>query len=273
MQRYNVPTAEMDMEELLLFFRSQYEELYYSTIGSEMYIWRVLTQQEYKHIVEFSLTEGEAFERVCQVAILFPEYDYVNEGLAYLPETLGADILDKSGYGKFSKDFDILEEYRAETQRFDKQAEIIINRAFSYITFDDMAGWTRTKLLKYLAKAEWSLQFIDRMEHIKLLSSDVAERLAAEGDDEEGEETRPLTQEEIIHRTAKNIRQRGGDPMLDLRALYKKPDPEYVDMPFIGGSAHMDGLINGIDNWKGGMVYGRFESIRESVQKVSARRG
>lgn len=271
--------SEMSMEDVIVYFRSQYDELYISEINGSKFIWRTLRQKEYRQIVEFSTSENEAFERVCHMAILYPNYDYVNFSLAYLPETLGAQILDKSGYGKFSKEFDILNEYREEMGRFDRQAEVLVNRAFPYITFEAMEDWTRTKLLKFLAKAEWSLQFIDRMHHVRLLSEEeIAEeaRMAQQEGEEVDETLAPAstkTEEELLREAADNIRRSGGDAMLELYPIFKKPTPDYIDLPMIGGEKQLDGMIQGVDSWRGGVKSdGRFETIRESVQKISARR-
>lgn len=267
------------MEELIIYFRSQYDELYLSEMNGQKFIWRTLKQKEYRQIVEFSTSEDEAFERVCQMAILYPNYDYVNFSLAYLPETLGAHILDKSGYGKFSKEFDILNEYRAEMERFDKQAEVLINRAFPYVTFEMMEDWTRTKLLKFLAKAEWSLQFIDQMSHVRLLSEEEAaeELRAAQEEDGEVDETlapaSTKTEEQLLKEAADNIRKNGGDALLELYPIFKKPKREFLDLPMIGGERQVEGMIQGTDSWREGMkADGRFDTIRESIQKLSARR-
>lgn len=270
----NFDYSDLSMEELIIYFRESYKEIYMTTVNSQKYIWRTLKQKEYRQIVEFSTSEEEAFERVCHMTILYPTHDYINDGLAYLPEALGTQILDKSGYGKFSKEFDILNEYRAEMERFDKQAEVIINRAFPYITFEAMEEWTRTNLLKYLAKAEWSLQFIDKMAHIRLLSEEEAREAAREA--KEGEESEePIvvkSEDEMLMETAARIRQNGGDAMLELYPIFKQPKADYLDIPMIGGERQTEGMIQGAD-WRGGTIDdGRFGTIRESVQKISARR-
>ena len=276
--RSSAPT-NASMEDLVIYYREMYEEVYLSTINGQQFIWRTLKQKEYRQIVEFSTAEEEAFERACQVAILFPEYDYIDGSLAYLPETLGTHILDKSGYGKFSKEFDILNEYRKEMERFDKQAEVLINRAFPYITFEMMGDWTKTQLLKYLAKAEWSLRFIDGFEHIRLLSEEEQyEEMIANMSEEEREGLEApasmKTEDELLMDSAKEIRRRGGDALLELYPIFKKPKADYLDLPMIGGHTQTNGIIQGVDSWKEGVVDGdRYESIRKSVQKISTRRG
>ncbi len=266
------------MEDLVIYYREKYKEIYLSELNGQQYIWRALKQKEYRQIVEFSQSEEEAFERVCQVAILYPEYDYINGSLAYLPETLGTVILDKSGYGKFSKEFDILNEFRAEMERFDKQAEVLINRAFPYITFDVMADWTKTKLLEYLAKAEWSLRFIDGFEHVRLLSEEeqYEQMIANMSPEEVAELEAPAslkTEDELLLESAKDIRDRGGDALLELYPIFKKPKADYLSLPMIGGSTQTQGIIQGVESWKEGIIDGdRYESIRESVQEISRRR-
>ena len=271
--------SEMAMEGLITYFRSLHDELYISELNGSKFIWRTLKQREYRQIVEFSTSESEAFERVCHMAILYPSYDYINYSLAYLPETIGEQILDKSGYGRFSKEFDILNEYRKEMERFDRQAEVLVNRAFPYVTFEEMEDWTRTKLLKFLAKAEWSLQFIDRLTHVRLLSEEemAEEMLRAQEEGEAPDETfapaSSKTEEELLKEAADNIRRNGGDAMLELYPLFKKKKEDYIDLPMIGGEGQFDGMIQGTDSWREGMKKdGRFDTIRESVQKISARR-
>ena len=266
------------MEDLVVYYRETYKEVYLSELNGQQYIWRALKQKEYRQIVEFSQSEEEAFERVCQVAILYPEYNYIDGSLAYLPETIGTFILDKSGYGKFSKEFDILNEYRLDMEKFDKQAEVLINRAFPYITFDMMADWTKTTLLEYLAKAEWSLRYIDGFEHVRLLSEEEQyEQMLANLSEEEREAIEApastKTEDELLMESAKNIRARGGDALLELYPIFKKPKEDYLSLPMIGGSTQTLGIIQGVESWKEGIIDGnRYESIRESVQEISRRR-
>lgn len=259
---------EMSVEELILHFRNTYEEVYLTTLGNEDFIWRTLTRKEYFEITEFADNDYDAYERICNKAVLYPVVNFATSGRAYLPEQLAPQILDESGYGRYRKEQGLLTVFRDQMNQFENQAEVIINRAFPYITFDEMENWTKEKLLKYVAKAEWSLHFIDQKNHIQLMTEEeIKEQEAEENEDnQEEEETFDLM------KLAGELRQRGQDPMFVLRHLYQKEKPEYFDRPLIGGKNQRDTLLAGAYAWKeGALQNGRYEIIREQVQRISRR--
>ena len=259
---------EMSPEELILHFRNAYEEVYLTTVNDVDYIWRTLTQKEHKEIAEFATDNYDAYERICQTAILYPEYDYMDGGLAYLPETIAPHILNESGYGAYRKEQPLLTIFRNQVSSdFLMQATILINRAFSYITLDEMENWTKEKILKYVAKAEWSLRFIDQKKHIELLTEEEI-RQSAEENGEEIPEEEPFD----LMKVANDLRKQGQDPMFVLRHLYQKEKKPYFERPMIGGAEQTDTMISGVDAWKQeGQPYGRFDTVREQVQALSRR--
>lgn len=265
---------DMSVEELILHFRNEYEEVYLTALEEDDYIWRTLTQKEYKEIAEFARDEQDANERICHLAVLYPRSNFATTGLAYLPEMLAPHILDESGYGRYRKEEPLLTIFRDQMQnQFDRQAEVLVNRAFPYITFEVMENWTKEKLLKNLSKAEWSLQFIDQKTHIQLLTDSEIKAIRAREAEENGEE------EEIIEEpafdlmgVAKELRKQGQDPMFVLRHLIEKEKEPYVVRPMIGGSLQTDTMLAGVDAWRqGGSFDGRYDTVREQVQKLSGR--
>lgn len=263
----------MDVEALILHFRNTYEEVYLTTVGDEDYIWRTLTQKEHRELAEFAKDDFDAFERICDVCVLYPDHDYGTTGLAYLPEQLAPQILDESGFGKYRKEQPLLTIFRDQmSSNFDKQAEVLINRAFPYITFEVMENWTREKILKFVAKAEWSLRFIDRKDHIMLLTEEQAKQMQEEA--EEGKEVEPVVEEPFdIMVLANELRKQGQDPMFVLRHLYQKEKPPYFERPMIGGAEQDDTMLAGVDAWRQeGTPYGRYDTVREQVQTLSRRR-
>lgn len=260
----------MGVEEIILHFRNKYEEVYLTTVGDEDYIWRTLTQKEHREIAEFATNDFDAFERICEVAVLYPEVNFRTTGLAYIPEMVAPHILEESGYGQFRKEKPLLEIFRNQmNSNFDKQAEVLINRAFPYITFEVMENWTKEKLLKHVAKAEWSLHFIDKKTHIQLLTDEEIQEL------EEGEEEAEPVEEKPfdIMEVANELRKKGQDPMFILRHLYQKEKEPYVDRPMIGGSEQHDTMLAGIDAWRqGDLPNGRFDAVQQQVQTLSRRR-
>ncbi len=259
---------KMSNEELLIYFRDHYSEVYLTTIGDRDYIWRTLTRKEYREITEFAQNDYDAYERICQKSVLYPLINFSTTGLAYLPEQLAPYILEESGYGQYRKEQDLLMIFREQMNQFENQAEVIINRAFPYITFEEMENWTKEKLLKYVAKAEWSLRFIDEKTNIQLVTSADIEQdqQEANGLIEEQEEAFD------IMALANELRAQGRDPMFVLRHLYEKPKPEYFDRPLIGGKDQTDTMLAGIQAWREGVSSnGRYEIIRKQVQKISRR--
>lgn len=261
----------MGVEELILHFRNAYEEVYLTTVGEEDYIWRTLTQKEHREIAEFATNDFDAFERICDVCILYPEQDYSSGGLAYIPEQIAPQILDESGFGQYRKEQTLLTIFRNQmSSSFDKQAEVLINRAFPYITFEVMENWTKEKIMKYVAKAEWSLRFIDRKDHIQLLTEEEIKQMQEESE----EEIEPVVEEPFdIMKVANELRKQGQDPMFVLRHLYQKEKKPYFERPMIGGAQQDDTMLAGIEAWRQeGTPYGRYDTVREQVQTLSRRR-
>jgi hypothetical protein len=258
-----------EIERLIIQFRDEYDEVYLTTIGDTDYIWRTLTRKEHGEIAEFAVNDYDAYERICVTAVLFPKFDFAHQGLAYIPEQLAPQILDESGYGQLRKEQQLLTIFRNQMEnQFEAQAEVIINRAFSYITFDEMENWTKEKLLKYVARAEWQLAFIDKRD-IRLLTDEDMKALQEESSEEEPKEEVP---EFNIMDLANELRRQGQDPLFVLRHLYEKEKPPYFVKPLIGGSKQVDTLLAGTDAWKkGALQYGRYEIIREQIQNLSRR--
>lgn len=260
---------DYQIEQMIIKFRNEYEEVYLITLEDEDFIFRALTQKEYNEIREFAKNQSDAYERICNTAVLYPKYDFSTIGRAYLPDMLAPHILNESGYGELRKEQYLINIFREQMKTsFEKQAEVIINRAFPHITFKEMENWTKEKLLKYVAKAEWSLQFIDQKQHIKLMTlEEIRQQQIENGENiKEPEETFDLM------KLANELRRRGEDPMFVLRGFYEKEKPDYVERPMIGGSEQWDTMIGGIDAWRGsGIPYGRYDIISKQVQKISRR--
>lgn len=259
-----------DIERQIIEFRNQYDEVYLTRIGDEDYIWRTLTKKEHREIAEFALNDYDAFERICQVAVLYPKTNFATTGLAYLPEQLAPLILNESGYGELRKEQYLLTVFRNQIENsFEEQAQIIINRAFPYIMFEEMENWTKEKLLKFVSRAEWQLSFIDKRD-IRLMTEEES-RLLREEEGEEIEEQDAPPEFNIMD-IANDLRQQGQDPMFVLRHIYEKEKPPYFVRPLIGGIGQSDTIVAGVDAWKrGALQNGRYEIIREQVQKISRR--
>lgn len=259
---------ERSIELLIKQLKEQYEEIYVTSFGEVDYIWRALGRQDYKEIQRLAVDEFDAYERVCNAAVLYPEADFSAFSMkAYIPNELAPQILHMSGYGEWKKEIQLLETFRNEMDEFDNQAEVIVATAFPSITFDEMGNWTKEKLMKYLARAEWQL---NTLRNINLRLAPASELDAEEG--EEVDTTPPKTMEEQIAELAQEYRENGQDPMFTMRWTYMNQEDPYMVSPIIGGYEQTDGMVAGLNAWKDGVYeHGRYARIREQVQKISRR--
>lgn len=254
-----------ELQEMLLHFRNTYEEVYVTEIGDQEYIFRTISPKEHKDIAEFADNEDDAFERICNLAVLWPKIDF-RYGKAYLPTMLAPLILEESCFGGNHKELSLLIQYRQKMADFGTQAPVIIATAFPQYRIEEIEQWTKEKIIKYATMAEWQFREIRGISNFSLVS--VMDKPEGE-DDEEQEEEKPFD----IMEHAQELRKKGIDPMFALRELITKPKQPFLDRPIVGGSAQLDGIIGGKDAWKkGALSNGRFAIVQEQVQKLSRRR-
>lgn len=205
------------MERLIKEFRKEYENVYGVIINEGEFIFRELTRGEYQDLTEHFRNEYHFEESICETAILYPEnYDFRQTGKAGLAKTLSAQILSLSGYAHPNQKIQMLEHYKNEMVEFDAQAETVISLVFQNVRFEEMRNWPQTKFMKYLARSEWVMRELWKIDReFKVI---------------EAEETAPPTVEDL----AAQVREQGGDPMFVLRHMIP-PKPEYVDFPMIAG--------------------------------------
>jgi hypothetical protein len=159
---------------------------------------------------------------------------------------------------------------------FDAQAEVIIKTAFPDITFEEMENWTKEKFMLRLAQAEWQLVELRKVP-LRLVRADEPdpdhnpEEYDDEGEILEGWYDEEENMPDPIMKIAEDMRKQGIDPMFALREFIKKPKPQYVERPLIGGSLQYEGMIAGADAWRMGVHDGRYQIIQQQVQKVSRR--
>lgn len=257
----------MDQEELermLLRFRNQYGEVYVTAIGDVEFVFRALTPKEHREIAEFAENEDDAFERICNTAVLWPKIDFTR-GRAYWPTMLAPQILEESGFGGNYKEIQLLEIFREQLKGFDKQAEILIATAFPQYRFEEIETWTKEKLIKMAVAAEWQLRYLRGLKDFELIPT-VQQEPDVDG---EVQEEQPFD----IMEKAWELRRRGQDPLFVLRDLIQKPKPPFVERPIIGGNQQIDTIIGGIDAWKKEVLpRGRYDIVQKQVQEVSRRR-
>lgn len=216
-------------EQFSLFIKKakvDFGEVYMIHAEDEVFVFRLLTRQEYKEVLQIADNKDMAEELICQVAILYPQGINFAQGDAGLPSLLAPYIVNESGFGDMQKSHYYFDTYRARMDSFEMQAEAAIQAAFPHITEEDMQEWTVEKLMRTLAKAEWILK---NVKGYPISFENMMEQ--KEGDEEEVEEEEPPTMKEI----GNEIRQNGGDPMIELQEHIIKPRP-YAEFPFIAGT-------------------------------------
>lgn len=264
----------VQIEKLIKELKEEYEEIYVTSIGGQDYIWRALGRHDYSEIQRLAIDELDAYERVCNVAVLYPVADFSsNKMKAYIPDKLAPEILEMSGFGQWRKEVFLLEAFRKQMESFDFQAEIIVATAFPNISFEEMGNWTKEKLMLYVARAEWQLTKLRGID----LKLGRASELEAE-DEEENEDAvkvdveAEVDPEEELMQLANDLRKQGQDPMFVLKWAYQKEKPPYVERPLIGSVNQTDSMLAGVNAWKEGVLEdGRYNIIREQVQKISRR--
>lgn len=212
----------MTIDELLYQLKEKYGNVYAALIGDQTFFFRELTRKEYRLLTSLPYAnEYELEEAICQTAVVYPEgYDFSVHGRAGVVKTLSVQILVASGFANPGQTVEMLEQHRQSMQQFESQAETLVSLVF-HIRHEEMADWTQDQFLQYVARAEWVMQNIWKLDYAFMEQK------------EEGEEKAQPTLEEM----AAEIREAGGDPMIELRHLIvHKKDKDYVPFPLIAGT-------------------------------------
>lgn len=89
---------------LVEMWKQQYGEIYSSTFGDDVFIWRTLRRNEYKEVLRIQVKNGDTMfreESICQRCVLWPQgYNIAAmiAGKAGTPTLLAEQIMDKSGF-------------------------------------------------------------------------------------------------------------------------------------------------------------------------------
>ena len=215
------------MSTLLDEYKERYGDVYLMDVKGREFIFRPLTRKEYQQITRYNEegryhNEYHAEEVICAVATVYPEnYDF-SQGLAGVVKPLSQRIIEVSGYADPEQTFETLNHYRHDMQRFDNQAVAVISLVFQGTREEEINEWTQQQFLRKLSQAEWIMKYVWNLPF----------EFTRKGQ-EEGPETEPPTIKEM----GDEIREQGGDPMMELSGLYRKrPDAGYVQFPIIGGT-------------------------------------
>jgi hypothetical protein len=151
------------LQQKILEWKKQHEEVYQMTIADKenefcyLFIFRAIGREEYKQLLFDGLELGEFQEILCQKAVLYPDnYDF-SKGLAGIADVLSSAIMDVSGL-HVNQSVELLEQFRAELNILDYQADCIIHEAFPMYSLEEIQSWSVRKQMYYLSRAEWILR-------------------------------------------------------------------------------------------------------------------
>lgn len=219
--------TEQQFHLLIKQAKVEFGEVFLAEVEDQQFIFRLLTRKEYKEILQISDDKDMAEELICQLSVIHPSNLNFAKGEAGLPSLLAPHIVNESGFGDMQKSHYYFDSYRMRMESFEMQAEAAIQAAFPQISEEDMQDWTVEKLMRTLAKAEWILKNVK--------GYPIEFRNQYDEELEEGEEEVPEEEPPTMKEIGNDIRQQGGDPMIELQEHIIRPRP-YAEFPFIAGT-------------------------------------
>ncbi|MCX7610382.1 MAG: hypothetical protein N2043_02190 [Ignavibacterium sp.] len=248
-------------------WRLQYKKVYQIRIHEEIFFYRPLTLGEIELINRYFKKEHEIEEVICKLCVIYPEnIDFSQYHKAGVPTRICKAILESSQILSSSQPLERLNEYREKMNQLQYQAEATIMTAFPQIRLEEIRRWDVETVMEWLARAEWALQNIHKLDVGFVSPSDeieedleyVDENIELDELDEENEFVKQEDEKEEnpLHLLAKQLRLEGKDPMIELAPIIlKKPYKNFVPIPFIAG----------VQAWKRNEVLDR---VREQLQYV-----
>jgi hypothetical protein len=229
------------LDEKISEWKQKYGTIFSSHIGEVDYIWRPLARKECRAIGLLAKDEEDLHERICQAAVLWPENVDFAVSLAGVPDTLGAQILEYSGFGSPKRFNSLLAEYQAEMEEHEHKIEAIILSTFPWMTREKVESMSVEDLAWYGSRAIWIAQ--NPVSTMSITPN----------------ETPPEPEMDIAtkKKKAQELRNSGTDPMI---ALPSKSKP-YLPWPFgIGANWDREDVVNAVG-----------KQIRERISRVAGR--
>jgi hypothetical protein len=168
------PRQEIDFNELVTGFMSQYETIFFDDLEDTIFVYRPLGRKEYKNIMlNDNLNAFEKEEEICKIVMLWPQDFDFDSCLAGTPTTLYKNIVAKSFLKDTTDMIYLIESFRNESEELDSQMSCIISECFPNYTLDEIESWDMVKFCRMYAKAEWKMNNLRSM----ALNTDIVEFL------------------------------------------------------------------------------------------------
>ena len=141
----------------ILEWKQEYRNIYYQKVGTNEYIYRLLTKNEYLslYFMQFHISSS-AEDILLDKCVLYPEYhehDW-NELKAGEPATLVENILISSGFSNLDNIKKDLDKEREKIRLLDNQIVVVICKAFPHITPSEIDTFDYPTIIHYVALAE-----------------------------------------------------------------------------------------------------------------------
>lgn len=178
--QFPTPEDEMSFKMQVEEWYEQHGEIYFTEIEDAIFVYRGITQAEFKKAMKLYKDDHEREEYVCRMCVLEPVIDdYSLEMYAGYPTILCGQILEESGFTNDPTKIKTLEwEAKKEIQEHPQiQVQLIIKEAFQDISFEEIEGWPIEKVMSYYAKALWLLE---HLRGIKITSEEEEQKMELE---------------------------------------------------------------------------------------------
>lgn len=141
----------------------KYSKMYtvaYSNIEGNLYLYRLLTMNEYNTIVNSEYDDVERENFVCNTVVLYPEKFDADEELAFIVTRLCQDIVDNSCVSYKNK-LGLLVYFSDEITLLESQMACIIMKAFPSYKLEDIDNMIVPEFLRLYTYAEWMLESME----------------------------------------------------------------------------------------------------------------
>ena len=197
-------------------------KIIYVRFSNSEFLFRTLTRNEYKYIMQIAQNQYDIEDMSCNVACLYPEdYDFSRCPYAGLPKRVFEIIQKTSGFSDIK---DIINDFNKakENTSLEQQCMDLIKAFIPEYTYEEMEDWTWQKLMEVTARAEVVCKLRGFTWEITDHSDEYIEEI---------NNTIRMDNEEFL----KTLQDKGIDPMFYFKDYLPPVQHEILDFPLIGG--------------------------------------
>lgn len=135
-------------------------QLIYCNISGRDFLFKKISLQEYVQCKMLTSNDFDFNDYVCQICLLHSsdaDFQFSTSPIASISDICAPYIIEQSYIHDIAKVVDLLEEERDNNNKFSEQCALIIKSAFPEFPLDDILSWHYSKMMKYVARAEFIL--------------------------------------------------------------------------------------------------------------------